>query len=73
MKINHNNREEETDNNYGEILTDDIEELKLLEMSSQSEIENINKKYHERDRIDDDCRKNSDERDQMGERQADEI
>ena len=40
-------------------------------MSSQSEIEDIHKKYDGRDLIDDDDYKNYYERDHIGERQAD--
>ena len=54
-------------------ITDNIEVLKSGKMSSQSDMENIHKKYDERDRINNDDHKKSDEIYQILEKQVDEI
>ena len=53
-------------------ITDNIEVLKSGKMSSQSDMENIHKKYDERDRIYGDDHNSSDERYNRGKIQADE-
>ena len=49
-----------TENDYKDIIYDDIEELKWGGISSHSEIEYINKIYDKRDWMDDNDNKNSD-------------
>ena len=57
--------EEKKDNNDGEILTDDLEEVKQGEMKAHIEIEDIHKRNDKRYRIDNNVKKNSFERDNI--------
>ena len=54
-------------------LTDNIAFLKLLKLSFQNNIDNIDKKYSEKNQIDMIYDKESDERDQIGGRKSNEI
>ena len=68
--ITQHDRENKIGENDQYILTDDIEVLKLVKLSSKSDIDNIDKESDERYHIDMIDDKDSDERYQIGERQA---
>ena len=61
------------DKNYEEILTNDIEVLKLGKLGSQKNIDSIKKEYDERNRMDIIDEKGYDERYQMIESKEDDV
>ena len=73
IKINTSRQRKESGNNYEKRLSDDIEELKLGKISSQTEKEDTHKISDKRYQIDNYDQRKYDERYQMGEMKADEI